>query len=466
VALVEELHTSVPTTAAHLAAQRDTLFALLKRARAAVESNSQRAWRASLHVPLTEYIKALARLKLAEPGAAHAADPHDALLSAAIEGLIVLIDTHASDTREVVGALVLHSLASLAIGQDSFADDAVAAAMQLLLCLFDGTTRSNGHECSLKANRALWFEQHVDEQNSCVALLKSIDDVRASAATNDMQLALVKVLCALGSKAEQFRAPLFLRYLPGIPMVAAKQMLPQLLISFNDDQETSIASAHAYEVMLPDGTKVRDAFVHFQGNAVVVQSDASHVFLYEHFHKASLEERPFSSTDSNLEIALDAESSKSLCIALDEESVSRLERRGTFALLLGCSHKARPPTPVVSEPPVISDDESDMELQELWSGSRSASHAGSLARSLSPVPSPTPSPTHSPKPPASLRHSSSDKEAMSTQSVTAVVMTGVAEDARLQQEEDDFISAQPEVHCPDCTAIMSCGTGQYSQHSK
>ena len=49
--------------------------------------------------------------------------------------------------------------------------------------------------------------------------------------------------------------------------------------------------------------------------------------------------------------------------------------------------------------------------------------------------------------------------------VTAVVMTGVAEDARLQQEEDDFISAQPEVHCPDCTAIMSCGTGQYSQHS-
>ena len=68
----------------------------------------------------------------------------------------------------------------------------LATASQLLLCLFDGDTKPNGHERSLKANRALWFEQRV-EDNPCLALLEGMESVLASVATSDAQLALVKV---------------------------------------------------------------------------------------------------------------------------------------------------------------------------------------------------------------------------------------------------------------------------------
>ena len=116
-ALADNLQVCILTHTNLSRANVEHVFNLLEQTRAAIEENTQAAWKRQLHAGLAKHLQALVALTEQEHASLNAADPFEDLLYTACDGLLLLIEQHANDTRAVIGSHVLHSLARIAVNQ-------------------------------------------------------------------------------------------------------------------------------------------------------------------------------------------------------------------------------------------------------------------------------------------------------------------------------------------------------------
>ena len=149
-----------------------------------------------------------------------------------------------------------------------------------------------------------------------------------------------QVLVSLGAGAESFRRPFFAKYLPGVVIKHNKDLecnSVELLLRFNDSNQTRIISLHRREVRLPGTSKSLVADVHFQAAILKIadaSGDVSSEFKYTSLGKAAL--HCVRGAPQALQINVDGTLGDTpLRIMLEDQDLERLRRRGAFKLLSG-----------------------------------------------------------------------------------------------------------------------------------
>jgi hypothetical protein len=143
-----------------------------------------RVWVARMHHSISSALASLVRTR---PKTRHAVDPNDELIFESCDVLKELVDVSSSDTREAIGKLAIATLAELATHQSEFDGEAIEVAMQLFADLYKGSAASR------KANRELFFRG--DGRESCLAMLRNLDEVFKAAETFGTQFHFLDVSC-------------------------------------------------------------------------------------------------------------------------------------------------------------------------------------------------------------------------------------------------------------------------------
>ena len=318
----------------------------LERAEALLPDNCQKLWTAKLHYTLGDLLGHL----VAVPRPVN--DQNEETLAVTCETLKSLVEQHSSDPRAAIAERALGALASIATSQDAHDAEAIDSAFVLFAALL-----SDGTDESKKAVQARFFGNDKigkdESAQACLKMLRKPAEMLASCKTHKAQFALVDVLMKLGGLARDHVNPIFAKYLKtGARLVPGKDFLPtatEMLRSFNDQNDTRIASITAANVQLPKCPQDADqphgqypnALIHFEEAFLTVQlKQKSRSFRYASLEKAKVtDEKKDAAHVLSIQWVPGGHGSGLkggvIKVRMDAPSMERLNRRGSLRNIPG-----------------------------------------------------------------------------------------------------------------------------------